>query len=91
MTMGTFAAALLYLLCFFSSALCAYLLVTAFRRGRDRLLLWSAICFSLLAVNNLLVFIDIVLLPDFDLTLARLVTSLAGVAILLYGFVWEVE
>ena len=62
-----------------------------FRRARDRLLLWSAICFSLLALNNLLVFIDIVLLPDVDLSVPRLVTSLAGVAVLLYGFVWEVE
>lgn len=89
--MGTFAAAVLYLLCFFSSGLCAFLLVTAFHRSRDRLLLWSAICFTLLAVNNLLVFIDIVLLPNVDLSVLRLVTSLAGVAVLLYGFVWEIE
>lgn len=83
--------ALLYLLCFFSSGLCGYLLVVAFRRNRERLLLWSAICFCLLALNNLLVFIDIILLPDVDLSLARSLTSLAAVAVLLYGFVWELE
>lgn len=83
--------ALLYLLCFFSSGLCGYLLVVAFRRNRERLLLWSVICFCLLALNNLLVFIDIILLPDVDLSLARSLTSLAAVAVLLYGFVWELE
>jgi hypothetical protein len=88
--MSTFEA-IVYLLCFFSSALCAYLLVTAFRRNRERLLLWSAVCFCLLAVNNLLVFIDLILLPGTDLALLRSLTALSAVAVLLYGFVWEVE
>lgn len=83
--------AILYALCFLSSGLCGYLLVTAFRRNRERLLLWSAICFCLLALNNLLVFVDIILLPNIDLTLPRSVAALAAVAVLLYGFVWEIE
>jgi hypothetical protein len=83
--------AIVYLLCFFSSGLCAYLLVAAFLRNQARLLLWSAICFCLLAVNNLLVFVDIVLLPNINLITLRSLTALVAVAILLYGFVWEVE
>jgi uncharacterized protein DUF5985 len=83
--------AVIYLLCFFSSGLCAYLLNRSFSRSRERLLLWSAICFALLSVNNLLVFIDIILLPEIDLTLLRSLASLAAVATLLYGFIWEMD
>jgi hypothetical protein len=84
-------AAVVYLLCFIGSALCAYLLVSAFRRSNEKLLLWSAICFCLLAVNNLLVFVDIIVLPEVSLTAFRSLTSLAAVSVLLYGFVWEIE
>jgi hypothetical protein len=42
-------------------------------------------------LNNLLVFVDIVLLPDIDLALWRSLTALAAVAVLIYGFVWEIE
>jgi len=80
-----------YLLCFISSALCAYLLVSGYLRSRDRLLLWSSICFCLLALNNLLVFVDLILLPNIDLGLPRAATALAAVGTLLYGFIWEVE
>ncbi len=83
--------AVVYFLCFVSSGLCAYLLVTGFWRNREKLLLWSAICFCLLAVNNLLVFVDIVLLPEIDLMPWRSLTAFAGVAALLYGFIWEIE
>ena len=88
--MSTFGA-VVYFLCFATSTLCAYLLMSAFNRRREKLLLWSGLCFCLLGLNNLLVFVDIVLLPDIDLTLWRLLTALAAVAILLYGFVWEIE
>jgi len=83
--------AVVYLLCFFTSALCGYLLVAGYARRRERLLLWSATCFCLLAVNNLLVFVDIILLPDVDLTLPRSLTALAAVGILIYGFIWEID
>jgi hypothetical protein len=83
--------AVMYFLCFLTSALCAYLLVVAFNREKERLLLWSSICFCLLAVNNFLLFIDIIIWPDFDLTPFRSLSSLAAVGILLYGFIWEIE
>ena len=84
-------AATMYLLCFIGSALCACLLVRAFHRSSEKLLLWSAICFCLLAANNLLVFVDIIVLPEVNLTALRAVTSLAAVSVLLYGFIWEIE
>ena len=78
-----------YLVCVVTSLLCAYLLARAYARRRERLLIWSAICFGLLALNNLVLAIDILLLPDIDLTILRSVTALLAVAVLLYAFIWE--
>jgi hypothetical protein len=83
--------AIVYLLCLATSLICAALLVRGYRRHRTRMLLWSAACFALLALNNLLLVLDILVLPDIDLTLARNVTNLAAVSTLLYGFIWELE
>jgi hypothetical protein len=80
---------IVYSLCLATSVLCATMLVRAYRASRSRLLLWSAACFVLLALNNLLVVADMVLLPQVDLTLARQGTALAAVLVLLFGFVWE--
>jgi hypothetical protein len=80
---------IIYLLCVVTSLLCAYLLARAYTRGRTRLLIWSAICFAMMALNNLVLAIDVLLLPDVDLTIPRAVTGLLAVAVLLYGFIWE--
>jgi len=80
-----------YLLCCLTSVLCTWLLLGSYRHNREALLLWSALCFCLLAVNSFLVFIDIILLPTIDLSPLRLVTNLAGVGVLLYGFIWELD
>jgi hypothetical protein len=79
----------IYLLCVVTSALCAGLLLRAYWKARTKLLVWSALCFAMLAVNNLIVAIDAVLLPDIDLNPLRLGTSLLAVGALLYGFIWE--
>lgn len=84
-------AGTVYLLCFATSGACALMLARGYRRSGARLLLWSALCFGLLAVNNLLVVIDLLLLADVDMRLARLVTALCAVGVLLFGFVWDVE
>jgi hypothetical protein len=79
----------IYLMCVATSLLCAYLLARAYRRGKTKLLIWSALCFAMLAVSNLVLAADVLLLPTIDLTLLSLATSLAAVAMLLYGFIWE--
>jgi hypothetical protein len=57
-----------------------------------RLLLWSSVCFALLAGNNLVLIFDQVIWPDdVDLRLLRQVLALAAVASLIWGFIWEVE
>lgn len=80
-----------YGLCLLTSALCAALLVRSWGRSRQPLLLWSAACFILLAVNNLLVVLDMVVLTGVNLSMARQLTSLAAVGVLIYGFIWEVD
>ncbi len=83
--------ALVYILCLLTSALCAGLLVRSYGRTKTRLLLWSAASFVFLAVNNLLVVADLILLPTIDLMPYRDAAALAAAAVLIYGFIWESE
>jgi hypothetical protein len=80
-----------YVLCFLTSSACAWLLVRNYRRTRARLLLWSAVCFLLLAANNFVVILDMLVLPWVDLRFVRLWFSLGAVAVLLFGFIWDLE
>ena len=80
-----------YGLCLVTSALCAALLMRSYGRSRQPLLLWSAACFSLLAIIILLVGLDLVRLTRVDRSLARQLTSLSAVGVLIYGFIWEVD
>lgn len=84
-------ATMVYVLCFLTSAACAWLLGRAFARTGTRLLLWSSVCFGFLAANNLVLVLDLVVWPELDLRLARLVLALAAIMSLIWGFVWEVE
>ena len=79
-----------YLLCAATSVTCAVLLLRAYRRQRTRLLLWSSVCFVLLALNNTLVLVDLIVVPaGIDLSVWRGATSVAGVGVLLFGLIWE--
>ena len=80
-----------YILCFATAAACAFLLVRNYQRTGVRLLLWSAICFALLAANNFFVVLDLVILPASNFSVARLGLSLIAVMVLLFGFVWDQE
>lgn len=82
-------AGALYLTCAATACLCSILLLRGYRRSKFRLLLWSGFCFALLTLDNLLVFVDLLLLPDIDLRLMRLSAAVLGLAFLLYGLIWE--
>ena len=84
-------AALTYSLCALTALLCTVLLLSGYHRSRYRLLLWSGLCFAGLTVNNLLLVMDKVLLPDAELGLWRALTSLCAMVVLLYGLIWETE
>jgi hypothetical protein len=80
-----------YILCAATSTLCAILLFRGYRRSRARLLLWSAVCFLGLALNNVLLVIDVRAGSTIDLSVWRLIPAVIGAGALLYGLVWEAE
>lgn len=82
-------ATLVYVLCALTSAACAVLLIRGYLRNRVRLLLWVGLCFVGLALNNILLFVDVRIAPDVDLSLWRSLPALAGLLVLIYGLVWE--
>ena len=83
---STFALSV-YLLCVATSAVCAVLLGRSYLRTRMKLLLWGSLCFVLLAANNLVVVLDLAVLPSMDLRMVRHTFSLAAVQVLLCGFI----
>jgi hypothetical protein len=82
---------IVYALCFLTSAACALLLGRSYQLSGARLLLWSCACFVFLALNNLVLILDLVTWPDMDLRLVRVSLSLAAVSSLIWGVLWEVE
>ncbi len=84
-------ALLVYSLCALTSLVCAVLLARGYRRTRVRLLFWSACCFAAFAVTNLTVIVDVQVLTERDLSLMRMLPSVGGIALLLFGLIWEAD
>jgi hypothetical protein len=82
-------ATAVYVLCMLTSAFCAALLLREYRRSPAPLLFWSSLSFLAWALNNALLFTDLVVLPGIDLSLARSLAALAAVSLLLYGLIWD--
>ncbi|KAB2908596.1 MAG: hypothetical protein F9K40_04240 [Kofleriaceae bacterium] len=82
-------AELIYVLCAVTSTLCAVLLTRSYLRNRSRMLMWSALGFAGLAGNNILLFVDALIVPSIDLSLPRTATGLVGMALLVMGLIWE--
>ena len=80
-----------YSLCFLTSAVCALLLGRSYFKTRARLLLWSALCFVFLALNNFVVVLDMLVYPNADFRLVRHGLAVAGVLTLLFGFIIDQE
>lgn len=89
--MTSYFPAAVYTLCFLTSAACSALLARSYRRTGARLLMWSAFCFLFLAANNLVVILDLLILPDTDFRFARHALSLTALGLLLFGFIWDRE
>jgi hypothetical protein len=83
-------APFVYVLGALTTLLCAVLLLRGYVRGRQRLLLWSGLCFAGLTVSNILLFIDLVVLPTaIDLYVLRLAVAAAAMLVLLFGLIWN--
>ena len=81
-----------YALCTVTSVVCAVLLLRGYRRSRLRLLFWAGLCFVGFALNNILLFIDLIVFPtQIDLSIVRTVPAVIGVLLLLYGLIWEAD
>ncbi|HEV2322991.1 MAG TPA: DUF5985 family protein [Terracidiphilus sp.] len=80
-----------YILCTLVSLICAVLLLRGYIRGRHKLLLWSGLCFSGLTAANVVMFFDLVLLPNVSLYLVRETITAFSMLILLFGMIWEAE
>ena len=83
--------ALVFSLCFATSALCAALLLNSYFKNRTRFLLWSAVAFVCLAINNFFVLGDMIPFPDVNLLPMRYVAAGAAVCVLIYAFIWDIE
>ena len=79
-----------YILCAITSILCAVLLLRGYRATRTRLLFWASLCFVFLAINNVILYFDLVILPpEIDLFWYRNVAALIGMLLLLFGLTWD--
>jgi hydrogenase/urease accessory protein HupE len=81
----------LFALAALTSIGCMCLLFRAYFRSSLRLLFWVALCFVFLSINNVVLFVDTFVLPQVDLRVVRLAAALAGIACLIYAFIWESE
>jgi len=80
-------AKIVYLLCALASLTCMAFLMRHYFRTRLPLLFWSGLGFLLFAIANVVLFIDLVIVPQYDLVIWRNATTLAGVVVLLYGLI----
>lgn len=86
-------AEIVYILCGLSSLACAVLLFRSYRQAPSHLLFWSGICFGFLALNNMVLFVDLVMLPniDFSGSLLRNIFGASAGTVLLFGLIWELS
>jgi hypothetical protein len=82
---------IVYILCSLACLLCAVLLMRGYKHSKHELLFWSATCFIILALANIILVVDLVILgPDgMDLLLWRSCMSLVAMCVLLYGLIFK--
>jgi hypothetical protein len=78
-----------YILSALVSLACAVLLLRSYFSERSSLLLWAGLCFAGLSLNNVMLFVDKVVITDVDLSVWRTLPALAGTLALAFGLIWE--
>jgi hypothetical protein len=81
---------IVFVLCALTSLACAVLLLRGYFRTRARLLLWTGLCFTGLCINNVLLIVDS-RTPNVDLSVWRSLPAVAGLALLVYGLIWDAD
>ena len=82
---------IVYILCAITSLICCVMLLRGFASNGVRLLLWSGLCFAGLTIENVVLYIDVIVIPDIDISLLRRIPALIALLLLLYGLVWDVK
>jgi hypothetical protein len=80
---------LVYILCSATCLLCAVLLLRGYLQSKVPLLFWSGLCFIGLVLDNVMLYIDMVVVPDINLIIWRKVPGLLATMLLVFGLVWE--
>jgi hypothetical protein len=78
-----------YLLCAGTCLLCAVMLFRGYARSRVRLLFWAGLCFVGLMLDNIMLYVDVFVVPDIDLAVWRKLPGLVATMLLVFGLVWE--
>ena len=78
-----------YFLCAGTCLLCTVMLLRGYARSRVRLLFWAGLCFAGLMLDNLILYIDVVIVPDVDLSVWRKLPGLIATLLLVVGLIWE--
>ena len=80
---------LVYILCAATCLLCAVLLFRGYVQSKVPLLFWSGLCFAGLMLDNVMLYIDMIVVPDINLIVWRKVPGLLATMLLVFGLVWE--
>ena len=82
-------AVIVYSLCALTSAACFGLLLREYLRSRGRLLLWVSLCFFGLFLSNVVLILDRFVIADISLVVYRVLPTVLGFGVLLYGLMQE--
>jgi hypothetical protein len=80
---------LVFVFCAMTSAASAFLLWRASQGAKVRLLFWAALCFLGMTVNNILLFVDVIVGTGLDLSLFPHLAALVSIVLLNVGLIWE--
>ena len=78
-----------YLLSAATSCLAAAMLLRGYWKSGVRLLFWSGLCFVGLTVDNIALYVDLIVVPDLDISVWRRLPGLIAMGLLLYGLIWD--
>lgn len=82
-------AQIAYFLCAVSSFICFALLLRSYLSNKLKLLLWSSLCFFFFMLQNITLFLDLVIVPQIDLMFIRALLGFCGSALFLFALIWE--
>jgi hypothetical protein len=78
-----------YLFCALVNIGCATLLLRSYFRSRTKLVFWGCVFFVCFALSNIVLFVDLALLPTIDLSPYRDGLTLIGVIAMVFGLIKE--